>query len=34
VRWDEKIEIFGGCLELSTQLSPAVDNLVNRLIIK
>jgi hypothetical protein len=28
--WDEKIGIFGGRLELSTWLSPAVDNSINR----
>ena len=29
--WDEKTEIFGGRPKLSTRLSPAVDNLINRL---
>jgi hypothetical protein len=32
--WDEQIGIFGGRLELSTSLSPAVDNFVNRSKIK
>jgi hypothetical protein len=32
--WDERIGIFGGRPELSTSLSPAVDNLINRCKIK